>query len=436
MNKQPLADRMRPENLDEYIGQKHIVGEGRLLRRAIQADMLRSIILYGPPGCGKTSLAHVISKMTNCRFVKLNATTAKTSDVKDVIDMAKNMWIGSQMKTILFIDEIHRFNKGQQDTLLPAVEDGTIILIGATTENPNYEVNGALLSRSTIFKLENLSNEDIKEAIILSIKSPKGLREYNVDIHDDALDHIAKAANGDLRSSYNAIELAVLTTTKNEEGKTVITLEIAEESIQTKKIKYDKSGSYHYDIMSAFIKSMRASRTDAALHYFARMIEAGEDPKAIARRIIIHASEDVGMANPQALVIATSAFTALQTCGMPEARLPLAQAIIYVCESPKSNTVYNAVNSAFYDIKTKSYGDVPLFLRDGSKLNKQNFGNGEGYIYPHNIPGGWTPIQEYMPEGLEGIEYYKPSPYGHESKVRQSRKDRIDKYNNWIGRGL
>lgn len=429
-NNKPLADRLRPESLDEYIGQQHILGEGRLLRRAIEADMLRSIILYGPPACGKTSLAKVISKKTSAIFVQLNATDASKSDVKDVITQAEKMMIGMGKKTILFIDEIHRFNKGQQDTLLPAVEDGRITLIGATTENPYFEVNRALLSRSTIFKLEPLSQEDIKGAIVNALKSEKGLKDYNVLMHDNALEHLAKSANGDLRTAYNALELAVVTT-KHENDVVNITLEIAEESIQQRYINYDKGGSNHYDTMSAFIKSMRGGDSTAALHYFARMISAGEDPKALARRIIIHSAEDVGMANPQALQVAVSAFHALEICGIAEARIPLAEAIIYICEASKSNSVYNAINQAFMDVQNKPLEEVPNHLRDSHYKGAKDFGNGEGYIYPHNIPGGWTPVQQYAPNNIHGSDYYKPSNNGFEVNVKKARQQKMERYEQW-----
>lgn len=425
MQKKPLADRMRPETIDDYIGQEHILGEGKLLRRAIQGDVLKSIILYGPPGTGKTSLAYVISKTTKSIFVQLNATTAKKSDITDVVDQAKKMEMGMQKKTILFIDEIHRFNKGQQDALLPHVEDGTITLIGATTENPYFEVNGALLSRSTLFKLESLTQDNIKYALSKALKE-----EYNnlwdqspqVRITDEALDHFANVANGDLRTAYNALELAALTTPEKD-NEIVIDLEVAEESIQQRVIKYDKGGSNHYDTMSAFIKSMRGGDSTAALHYFARMISAGEDPKALARRIIIHAAEDVGLANPQALMLATSAFTALETCGMPEAAIPLSEAIIYVAESSKSNAVYNAMNRAFKDIENKEIMEVPIHLRDTHYKSSSELGNGKGYIYPHNVPGNWVP-QQYAPDNIHGSNYYVPSNNGFELKIKQKREER------------
>lgn len=432
MNKKvkPLADRMRPENLNQYVGQKHILGEGKLLRRAIQADSLRSIILYGPPGTGKTSLAFVISKMTKAIFVQLNATTAKKSDVIDVIEQAKKMEMGSGYRTILFLDEIHRFNKGQQDSLLRAVEDGTIILIGATTENPFFEVNGALLSRSTIFKLESLTSMEIKNALLVAISE---YDDVNADI--DAVEHIADVANGDLRAAYNALELAILTTDptiKSIDDKMLklITLEIAEESIQRRTIKYDKGGSNHYDIMSAFSKSMRGGDSTAALHWFARMLEAGEDPKAIMRRVMTHSAEDVGLANPQALVVATSAMTALEFTGMPEARIPMAQAIIYICESPKSNAVYQAISKAIDDVRNKENKDVPLSLRDSHYKGAKDFGNGEGYIFPHNIPYNWVP-QQYAPDNIHGSDYYHPTKNGFEQKVRELRKRREENYQKY-----
>lgn len=428
--KKPLADRMRPENFEEYVGQEHIIGEGKLLRRAIQADALRSIILYGPPGVGKTSLASVISKMTKAIFVQLNATIAKKSDIVDVVEQAKKMEMGMGKKTILFIDEIHRFKKDQQDALLPFVENGTIILIGATTENPFFEVNRALLSRSTLFELKPLTNEDIKKALIKTIESEKGLREYNVSITEDALNHLVDVSNGDLRRAYNALELAVETTPPNEKGERIITLSIAEESIQKRAINYDKHGSEYYNIMSAFSKSMRGGDSTAALHWFARMLQAGEDPKAIMRRVITHAAEDVGLANPQALVVATAAMQALEFVGMPEARIPMSQAIIYICESPKSNAVYKAINQAIYDVENKPLGEVPLHLRDTHYEGAKQLSNGEGYIYPHNIPGNWVP-QQYAPDNIHGLEYYQPTNNGTEAKIRQARKERLRKYEEY-----
>lgn len=434
MNK-PLAERMRPQSIEDYIGQQHILGEGKLLRRAIQADMLRSIILYGPPGTGKTSLAHVISKTTDARFVQLNATNAKKSDITDVVEMAKKMLIGQERKTILFIDEIHRFNKGQQDALLPSVENGTIILIGATTENPYFEVNGALLSRSTIFELKQLTEIDIVSALRKAIH-----KEYpDIGFEFAALEHIANVSNGDLRTAYNALELAISTTeptiaSPNDNSLIKkITLEVAEESIQKRVIRYDKGGSNHYDVMSAFSKSLRGGDSSAALHYFARMIEAGEDPKAIVRRLITHSAEDVGLANPQAMVVCTSAMQALEVIGMPEARIPIAQAIIYVCESPKSNGVMQAITQAFYDVRNKPLGEVPSHLKDSHYPGAKHLGNGAGYIFPHAIPGNYTPNQQYLPDNLVGSEYYQPTNNGFEAKVRQMRKERIEKYNSLMG---
>lgn len=430
--KKPLADRMRPQHITQYIGQSHILGKGKLLRRAIESDMLRSIILTGPSGTGKTSLAYVISKMTKSIFVQLNATNAKTADVNDVIDQAKKMQIGMNKKTILFLDEIHRFNKKQQDILLPYVEDDTITLIGATTENPFFEVNGALLSRSTIFKLEPLTTNEIKNALIVAID-----KEYDdVSFDEEALEHIASVANGDLRAAYNALELAVITTEPSVksafEDKMLkkITLEVAEESIQKRSIKYDKGGSNHYDIMSAFSKSMRGGDSTAALHYFARMLQAGEDPKAIMRRVMTHAAEDVGLANPQALVVATSAMTALEFTGIPEARIPMAQSIIYICESPKSNAVYKAISQAMSDIENKELLDVPIHLRDAHYKGAKQFGHGEGYIYPHNIPFNWAP-QQYAPDNIHGTEYYKPTNNGFEGKIRGLRKQREENYQKY-----
>lgn len=433
MSNKPLADRMRPEFLHQYVGQKHILGEGKLLRRIIEADQLKSLILYGHPGTGKSSLANVISKMTDCRFVQLNATKAKKSDLEDIFKMAEDMYNGQGRRTILFLDEIHRFTKAQQDTLLPPVEDGTIILIGATTENPHFSVIGALLSRSRIFKLESLTPYEIETALIVAID-----RMYDdVSFDIKAIKHIANIANGDLRTAYNALELAILTTipsVKSVDGNKllrVITLEIAQESIQAPVIKYDENT--YYDIMSAFSKSLRGSDSDAALHYFYRMIEAGEDPNVILRRLITHAAEDVGMANPQALPMATAALQAYQVTGMPEARFAIATAIIYLCESPKSNSVAIAIAKAKHDVQNKPLGDVPLALRDTHSKGAKEFRNGEGYIYTHNIPGGWTPNQQYLPDNLVGTKYYQPTSNGYEMRVKQMRKERQDNYDSLIG---
>lgn len=434
MNKcKPLADRMRPKSLDEFIGQSHILGENKLLRRAISSDFLQSLIFYGPSGVGKTSLANIISKSTDAVFVQLNATEAKKSDVVDVIEMAKKRMVGQSRKTILFIDEIHRFNKGQQDSLLRAVEDGTIIFIGATTENPYFEVNGALLSRSTIFKLEPLTVKEIRDALIVAID-----KEYNdVSFDLDALEHIANVSNGDLRTAYNALELAIKTTDYNcksvdDKPLKIITLEIAEDSIQKRAVRYDKGGSEHYNIMSAFSKSLRGGDSTAALYYFARMIKAGEDPKAIVRRLITHSAEDVGMANPQALVITTAAFQALQVIGMPEASLPISEAIIYVAESSKSNSVYIARNKAFHDVEHKELQDIPNHLKDAHYPGAKELGHGEGYLYSHNVPGNWVP-QQYAPDNIHGSNYYVPTNNGFEATVKKKRKEQLETYKKLRG---
>lgn len=433
--KRLLADRMRPETMNEYVGQQHIIGEGKLLRRAIEADLLRSIILTGPPGTGKTSLANVISKVTDCRFVKLDATEAKISDLRDVIEMAKNMLQGTNRKTIVFIDEIHRFKSNQQDVLLPSVEDGTIILIGATTENPYFEVNSALISRSTIFQLKPLEKEDIVKALLKAANSEKGLYEYLPIVTTEAYEHIADVANGDLRTAYNALELAVLTTKPDDNGVRVIDLAIAEDSIQRRAVRYDKGATEHYNIFSAFSKSLRGCATSASLYYMARMVEAGEDPKAIMRRVIAHASEDVGLANPQVLLTAIAAAQALDYVGWPEARLPMAQAIILLCESPKSNSVYNAINSAISDVKHKKLDEIPVHIRDDHDLVVRELGGREkkGYIYPHSIPGNYTPNQEYLPENLVGVDYYKPSNNGYEVNIKKFRNDRKENYDKLRG---
>ena len=402
---QPLAYRMMPKNLEDYVGQKHILGKEKILYRTIIADRLSSIILWGPPGCGKTSLAKVISNTTKYAFTKLNAVTAGVSDIKKAIDDAKNLFLNPSGKCILFIDEIHRFNKLQQDALLPYVENGTVILIGATTENPYFEVNKALISRSMVVKLEPLKKEDIFEILKKALKSPEGLESFNVEISDETLMKIAEASNGDVRTALNGLEIAVLTTQMDRSGKIHITDEIMRESIQTRKAVFDKSGDSHYDNISAFIKSMRGSDSDAVLFYLARALNAGEDPVFMARRIVISAAEDVGLANPNALVLATSAMQAVSMVGMPEARIILAEAAVYVSESKKSNATYLGIDKALNDVKTKDTGKIPMHIRNAPADGMENFGYGEGYKYPHNYPGHWVE-QQYLPDEMIETKYY------------------------------
>mgnify|MGYP004510750257 FL=1 len=402
---QPLAYRMMPKTLDDYVGQEHVLAKDKILYRTIKADRLSSIILWGPPGCGKTSLAKVISNTTKYQFAKLNAVTAGVSDIKKAIEEAKNPFLNPSGKCILFIDEIHRFNKLQQDALLPFVENGTVILIGATTENPYFEVNKALISRSMVVKLEPLRTEDIFEILKNAIQSPEGLASYNIEISDETLLKIAEISNGDVRTALNGLEIAVLTTEMDSTGKIKITDEIMKESIQTRKAIFDKNGDTHYDNISAFIKSMRGSDSDATLFYLARAINGGEDPVFIARRIVIAAAEDVGMANPNALVVATSAMQAVSMVGMPEARIILAEAAVYVAESKKSNASYMGINKALEDVKSKDTGIIPMHIRNAPAEGMEQFGYHEGYKYPHDYPGHWVE-QQYLPDVMLGTKYY------------------------------
>ena len=401
----PLAYRMRPRNLDEYVGQEHILGQDKILYRTIKADRLSSIILFGPPGCGKTSLARVISETTKYKFTKLNAVTSGVADIKKVIEEAKNPFLNPTGKCILFIDEIHRFNKLQQDALLPFVENGTVILIGATTENPYFEVNKALISRSMVFKLEPLKKEDILKVLKMSLERKDGLGEYNIEISEETLSKIAEISAGDLRTALNGLEIAVLTTNMDRNGKIKITNEIAAESMQRKKAIFDKDGESHYDNISAFIKSMRGSDPDATVFYLARALDAGEDPMFLARRIVIAASEDVGMANPNALIVANSAMQAVHLVGMPEARIILSEAAIYVATSKKSNASYLAINKALEDVKTKDTGEVPMHIRNAPIEGMETLGYHEGYKYPHDYPGHVVE-QQYLPDKMLGTKYY------------------------------
>lgn len=418
-NESPLASRIRPETLDEVVGQQHIIGKDKLLYRAIQADKISSIIFYGPPGTGKTTLAKVIANTTSADFKQINATVAGKKDMEDVVAQAKNNLGMYGKKTILFVDEIHRFNKGQQDYLLPFVEDGTIILIGATTENPYFEVNGALISRSIIFELKPLDKEDIKTLIKRAVyDEKKGMGSLHADIDDEALTFLADVANGDARSALNAIELGILTTKPSEDGKVHISLKIAEQCIQKRVLKYDKDGDNHYDTISAFIKSMRGSDPDAAVYYLARMLYAGEDIKFIARRIMICASEDVGNADPQALVVATNACLAIERLGMPEARIVLSQAATYVACAPKSNAAYMAVDKALDVVKNeKTYG-VPVHLQDAHYKSAGKLGHGIGYKYAHDYKNHYVK-QQYLPDELEGTVFYEPTDNGYEKKIKE-----------------
>ena len=402
----PLAYRMRPTTLEEFVGQEEVVGKDKILYRTIKADRLSSLILWGPTGCGKTSLAKVISNTTKYKFVKLNAVTAGISDIKKAVEEAKNAFLNPTGKCILFIDEIHRFNKLQQDALLPYVEDGTVILIGATTENPYFEVNKALISRSMVVKLNPLKPEDIFKILKNSLSNKEGLGTYNIKIEDETLMNIAKFANGDVRTALNSLEIAVLTTQMDKDGFINITDEIIAQSMGKKKTMFDKNGDTHYDNISAFIKSMRGSDPDATVFYLARAIEGGEDPIFLARRIVIAASEDVGLANPNALVVANAAMQAVQTIGMPEGRIILSEAAIYVALSKKSNASYMAINKALEDVSTKDTGEIPMHIRNAEIKGMENFGYGQGYKYPHDYPGHVVE-QQYLPDKMLGTKYFE-----------------------------
>ena len=414
----PLASRLRPRTLDEVVGQQHIIGKDKLLYRAIKADKLGSVIFYGPPGTGKTTLAKVIANTTQADFKQINATVAGKKDMEEVVTEAKNNMGMYGRRTILFVDEIHRFNKGQQDYLLPFVEDGTLTLIGATTENPYFEVNGALLSRSRIFELKPLEKDDIKQLIYRAVTdSERGMGTYRVKIEEDAADFLADTANGDARAALNAVELGVLTTERSEDGLIHIDLAAAQECIQKRAVRYDKDGDNHYDTISAFIKSMRGSDPDAAVYYLARMLYAGEDIKFIARRIMICASEDVGNADPQALNVAVSAALAAERIGLPEAQIILSQAASYVACAPKSNAAYVAIQNAMENVKTTRTMPVPIHLQDRHYKGAAKLGHGEGYKYAHDYPKHYVK-QQYLPDGMEGTVFYEPSDNGYEKQIK------------------
>ncbi len=415
----PLASRLRPTKLEEVVGQQHIIGKDKLLYRAILADKLSSIIFYGPPGTGKTTLAKVIANTTSAEFTQINATSAGKKDMEEVVKHAKDKQGMYGKKTILFIDEIHRFHKGQQDYLLPFVEDGTIILIGATTENPYFEVNGALLSRSIIFELKPLEKEDIRAILLRAVTDKEnGLGACQAQIEEDALEFLADAANGDARAALTAIELGVLTTPRGEDGTIHITLEAASECIQKRVVRYDKTGDNHYDNVSAFIKSMRGSDPDAAVYYLAKMLYAGEEIKFIARRIMICASEDVGNADPQALSVAVSAALAVERIGMPEAQIILSQAVTYVASAPKSNASCLAISRAMEAVKNTKTSPVPVHLQDSHYPGAQKLGHGKGYLYAHDFPNHYVK-QQYLPDGLEEARFYEPTEQGYEKQIRE-----------------
>ncbi|MCR6106210.1 AAA family ATPase [Salipaludibacillus agaradhaerens] len=417
--KGPLAARMRPRTLNEVIGQHHIIGKGQLLRRAIEADRLTPMIFHGPPGTGKTTLAKVIANTTSAKFEQINAVTAGIKHVRDIVASAKDRLMFDQIKTVLFIDEIHRFNKGQQDALLPYVEDGTVILIGATTENPMFEVNPALISRSRLFKLESLNDGDIKRVIEQALTDKeRGFGNYKIDMKEEAYKHLINIANGDARTALNAVELAVLTTDPDKDEVITIDLEIAEASIQKRMIRYDKAGDNHYDTISAFIKSIRGSDPDATLYWLAKMIYAGEDPRFIARRLYVHAAEDIGLADPNALLIAQAAFQAVEFVGMPEARLPLAEAAVYLATAPKSNAIITGIDKALDTVATEKSGDVPIHLRDSHYKGATKLGHGDGYLYPHNYENHYV-AQQYLPDHLKTRRFYDPSSNGYEKTVQK-----------------
>lgn len=415
----PLAARLRPTTLDEVVGQSHIIGKDKLLYRAIKADKLSSIIFYGPPGTGKTTIAKVIANTTSANFCQINATIAGKKDMEEIVTEAKNNQGMYGKKTILFIDEIHRFNKGQQDYLLPFVEDGTIILIGATTENPYFEVNGALISRSIIFELKPLSRQDIKTLINKAVyDKEKGMGAYDAVIEEKAVDFIADIANGDARNALNAIELGVLTTDRAADGHIHITLEVAEQCVQKRTLRYDKDGDNHYDTVSAFIKSMRGSDVDAAIYYLARMLYAGESVTFIARRIMISAAEDVGLADPNALTVAVSAAEAVHKVGMPEAQIILAEAVAYMAAAPKSNSAISAIERAMEYVKNNKTMPVPVHLMDAHYKGATKLGHGDGYKYAHDYKNHYVK-QQYLPDGMEDIKFYYPTQIGYEKNIKE-----------------
>ena len=415
----PLAYRMRPRTIEEVFGQEEILAKGKLLRRAIEADRLQSLIFYGPPGTGKTSLARVIAERTEAKFIRLNAVTSGVKDLREVIGRAEKNQKFYSKSTILFIDEIHRFNKAQQDALLPSVEEGILIMIGATTENPYFEVNSPLLSRSRIFELKPLSKENIIQILQKAVEDDqRGLGDFDMDIRENTLEYIAELADGDARTALNTLELAVLTTPPDEEGKIHIDSEIISESMQKKRINYDKAGDKHYDNISALIKSMRGSDPDGALFWLAKMIEAGEDPRFIARRIIVHAAEDVGMADPMALVVAEAAASAVEFVGFPEARIPLAEAVVYIATAPKSNSVIKGIDSALSCVREEENINVPPHLRDSHYQGADELGRGDGYKYPHDYPYNYTK-QQYLPDDMEDRSFYTPGEHGKEKEIKK-----------------
>lgn len=425
----PLAARMRPTTLDEVVGQQHIIGKDKLLYRAIKADKLSSIIFYGPPGTGKTTLAKVIANTTSAEFMQINATVAGKKDMEDVVAKAKDIKGMYGRKSILFIDEIHRFNKGQQDYLLPFVEDGTIILIGATTENPYFEVNGALISRSIIFELKPLTFDDIKALINRAVyDSDKGMGSYDAIIDDDALNFIADISGGDARCALNAIELGIMTTDRSDDNKIHITLDVAQECVQKRAVRYDKKGDNHYDTISAFIKSMRGSDPDAAVYYLSRMLYAGESVTFVARRIMIHAAEDVGLADPRALEVAVAASLAAERIGMPEARIILAEAAMYVATAPKSNSVVCAIDAGMEEVARSGDLPIPPYLQDTHYKGAVKLGHGIGYKYPHDYENNYVD-EQYLPDEIKDMRFYNPSSNGYEKDITDL-FNRIKKDNN------
>lgn len=427
IEKQPLAFRVTPKTLDDFIGQEEIVGKGKLLRRMIEADRMRPVILYGPPGTGKTALARIIAGTTKSNFEKINAVTSGVADIKRIINETKSSIMNVSGKTVLFIDEIHRFNKAQQDALLPSVEDGTIVLVGATTENPFFEVNKALISRSSVFMLKPLKPEHIKKILENALKNKKnGLGNYKIEIDSNSLEFISEVSSGDARIALNALELAVITTDVSKDGSIKINLDIMQSCIQKKALRFDKKGEEHYDNISAMIKSMRGSSPDAAVFYLARALYAGEDINFLARRIVICASEDVGLANPTAFLVAQAAAEAVRMIGIPESRIILSEAATYVAVSPKSNACYKAVDAALYDIEHSNTGDVPMWLRNAPAAGMKNLGYSTGYKYAHDYKNNYVDMQ-YLPDKIKDKIYYKPTVNGYERKITEWMKERSKK---------